>query len=155
MLFNQRIFLSLFCFALLGLCWGCGGVDPNKALANANKQNIQRLSNLYLAFHSRNDWRGPKEAYLSSMNPTKLSRIGIDPSGIDQIFINERDGEPFNIRYGVPGNMMGSSDPVVFEATGVSGKRMVGFLNMTQREVDDAEYERLWAGEYEVAEPSR
>ena len=41
---------------------------------------------------------------------------------------------------------MGSSEPVIFEAVGVDGKREVGFLNMTQREVDAAEYDQLFAG---------
>ena len=41
---------------------------------------------------------------------------------------------------------MGSSEPVIFEAKGVNALRNVGFLNMVQGEVDDAEYNDLWAG---------
>ncbi len=40
----------------------------------------------------------------------------------------------------------GSAEPAVFEATGSNGKRMVGFLNMVQKEVDAADYDTLWAG---------
>lgn len=143
----------LACCALIVSGLGCGGSDPLSTLAKANERNIQRLSNLYLSFHSLNDWRGPNDeeefkAFLREMRPERLRRIGIEPAEVDQIFINERDGEPFKVRYGVPGSMMGSSDPVIFEATGVNGKRMVGFLNMVQREVDNTEYERLWSGDY-------
>ena len=76
----------------------------------------------------------------------KLTRIGIDPASIDQIFVSERDGKPFTIRYSVVGNMMGSREPVVFEAEGVDGQRMVGFLDMTVREVGSEEYDLLLAG---------
>ena len=51
--------------------------------------------------------------------------------------------------------MMGCSEPVIFEAEGADGKRMVGFLNMEQREVDEAEYNDLWAGKFEPAVPTR
>ena len=50
---------------------------------------------------------------------------------------------------------MGSSEPVIFEAVGVDAKRMVGFLNMEQREVDEAEYRSLWSGTTQPALPAR
>lgn len=119
-------------------------------LAQANETNIQRLANLYVAFQSRNDWRGPTDeadfkAFLKGWNPTKLANIGVDPNAIEDLFISTRDGMPFKIRYGIPGHIMGSDAAVIFESTGVDGKRMVGLLNMTTQEVDPAEYERLWS----------
>ena len=72
-----------------------------------------------------------------------------------QLFVSPRDNQPFKIRYGVQGSIMGSSEPVIFEATGVDGKREVGFLNMTEKEVDAAEYDALWAGKAAPATPSR
>lgn len=123
--------------------------DPADLLAAANDSNIQRLANLYEAFQSRHNWQGPQDeeefkAFLKGWNPKKLSNIGVDPKTIDQVFISERDGEPFKVRYGIPGHVMGSDAPVIFESTGIDGKRRVGFLNMTTREVDAAEYDRLW-----------
>lgn len=145
---------------LMGLVVGCGVKDPNAAIAAVNSNNIQRLTNLYFSFQMRNDWRGPTDeqefkAFLNSYNPKKLTRIGIDPSAIDDLFVNERDGEPFKVRYGVRGSAMGSSEPVVFEATGINGARMVGFLNMVQRKVDPTEYDDLWAGRVATAAPTR
>jgi hypothetical protein len=140
---------------------GCGGdTDPSSAVAAANSSNIQRVTNLYLAYQTENGWVGPpdeakfKEFIRGLPGPT-LSRIGIDPAQIDGIFTSERDGQPFKIRYKVVGNMMGSTEPVVFEAEGVGGQRMVGFLNMTQREVDAAEYDSLWAGKGAAAATTR
>ena len=133
------------CLAVLGLSLGCGGPDADDLLAAANETNIQRLANLYVVYQSRHDWRGPSDeaefkAFLHGWNPRKLSNIGVDPATIDDVFVSSRDGETFKVRYGVPGNIMGSDAAVVFESTGVGGKRMVGFLNMTKREVDEAEY---------------
>ncbi|MEM9413393.1 MAG: hypothetical protein AAGA30_19955, partial [Planctomycetota bacterium] len=51
------------------------------------------------------------------------------------------------VKYGVLGNMMGCSEAVVFEKTGVNGKKMVSFLDMVQEEFDDDEYQKLWDGE--------
>lgn len=131
---------------------GCGGTEPADLLAAANDSNIQRVANLYEAYQSRHNWRGPKDeaefkAFLKGWNPKKLTNIGVDPNAIDELFVSARDGQPFEIRYGVPGHIMGSDAPVVFESTGVDGQRMVGFLNMTKREVDSTEYDRLWSGE--------
>jgi len=130
---------------------GCGGPDAANLLAEANDSNIQRLANVYGAYQSRNDWKGPADeaefkAFLNAWNPKKLENIGVDPGKIDDLFVSSRDGQPFKVRYGVAGHIMGSDAAVVFESTGVSGKRMVGLLNMTTREVDAAEYERLWSG---------
>jgi hypothetical protein len=140
------------CILAGGFLAGCGdSTDPNSAIAAVNEQNIQRLANLYFAYQVKHEWHGPPDEqaftqFLRGYNPDKLTRIGIDPKAIDKLFVSERDGEPFKIRYGVQGSAMGSSEPVIFEAKGVNGRRNVGFLNMVQREVDDTEYNDLWAG---------
>lgn len=147
---NHRGWL-IVCLLATGFSLGCGDRDPTDLLAAANDSNIQRLANLYEAFQSRHNWRGPKDeedfkSFLKGWNPKKLTSIGADPNAIDDLFVSDRDGEPFKIRYGVPGHIMGSDAAVVFETTGVDGLRMVGFLNMTKREVDATEYDRLWSG---------
>lgn len=146
----QRSKVVVLLLAVVSL-QGCGGPDAADLLAEANDSNIQRLANVYGAYQSRNDWEGPEneaelKAFLKAWNPQKLKNIGVDPANIDELFVSSRDGEPFKVRYGVPGHIMGSDAPVVFESTGVDGMRMVGLLNMTTREVDGTEYERLWSG---------
>jgi hypothetical protein len=146
------------CYCLLGCHFvGCNRrTDPHDTLASINETNIQRLANLYFTFQSRHDWRGPKDeadfkTFLGSYNPAKLTRIGIDPGKIDELFISENDGAPFKIRYGVTGSAMGSSEPVIFESVGVDGRRLVGFLNMQQQVVEETEYNDLWAGKQSPA----
>lgn len=130
---------------------GCTGrTDPDSAIASVNETNLQRLANLYFTFQSKHDWRGPAnedefKSFLRGYNPEKLTRIGIDPNAIDKLFISERDGEPFRIRYRVVGSAMGSSEPVIFESKGDGRNRLVGFLDMRQREVDETEYDALWS----------
>lgn len=153
---NFRCLLALS-LILTGWPLGCGSPDPADLLAEANDTNIQRVANLYQAYQSRHNWRGPEDeeefkAFLRGWNPQKLARIGVDSNAIDDVFISARDKQPFRIRYSIPGHVMGSDAPVVFETTGVDGKRMVGFLNMTTREVDAVEYDRLWTGAADPAE---
>jgi hypothetical protein len=159
---NRRLLIGLALFiASVGLLTGCGGGnDPQSAIAAVNQQNIQRLANLYFAYQMKHEWHGPPDEesfkkFLRGYNPEKLTRIGIDPGAIDELFVNERDGQPFKIRYGVRGSAMGSTEPVIFEAEGAGGRRMVGFLNMVQREVDEAEYTDLWEGRGPAAENPR
>ena len=148
------MFRNLAALSLLSLiAAGCSGGsdDPQSVLQGLNDSNIKKLANLYNVFQSRNDWRGPNDEVefkkFIKEYPTKhLERVGINPSDIDSIFICERDDQPFNIRYKVPGDVYGSAAPVIFEKEGSGGKRMVAFLDNTQREVDAAEYDDLWAG---------
>jgi hypothetical protein len=144
---------AVHCGCLLGgLLVGCIGHtdNPDSAIASVNATNLQRLANLYFTYQSRHEWRGPAneaefKSFLRGYNPRKLTRIGVDPNAIDELFISERDGEPFKIRYGVVGSAMGCNEPVIFEATGDGERRLVGFLNMQQREVDQSEYNSLWS----------
>jgi len=151
----------VICCLLLSSLPGCTRViDPNEAIASVNETNIQRLANLYFSYQMKNGWQGPDDEaefkkFVSNYNPKKLARIGIDPDAIDDLFVSERDGQPFTIRYSVAGSSKGSSEPVIFETEGVDGEHRVGFLNMEQRNVDDAEYGRLLAGKASPQESAR
>ena len=136
---------------LAGVLIGCSSrTDPDSAIARVNGTNTERLANLYFTFQSEHEWRGPADeaefkSFVRKYDPRKLSRVGVDPNAVDKLFISERDGQPFKIRYGVLGSAMGSSAPVIFESAGDGKSRLVGFLNMQQREVDDSEYNALWS----------
>ena len=152
---TSRFFASSWRIAFLlmiGFFCGCSGrLDPDQAIARVNETNLQRLANLYLTYQMKNGWQGPADEaefkqFIRSYSKKKLIRIGIDPETIDKLFISDRDGQPFKIRYAVAGSAMGSAEPVIFESLGTGGKRMVGFLNMEQHQVDEAEYENLWEG---------
>lgn len=141
----------LYSCLLSGTLIGCSSrTNPDSAVASVNTTNMQRLANLYFTYQSQHDWHGPAnendfKSFLRGYPEHKLTRIGVDPKDIDKLFISERDSQPFKVRYGVLGSSMGSSAPVIFESTGDGTGRLVGFLDMQQREVDDSEYKSLWS----------
>ncbi|MEO1497842.1 MAG: hypothetical protein AAFV43_11900 [Planctomycetota bacterium] len=135
--------------AVSALAVGCSSQnDRFTALAQMNSSNIKRLANLYVSYQMKHNWIGPADeatfkAFIQGFRPEKLERLGIAPGAIDDLFVSERDGQPFSIRYSVPGSSRGSSAVVVLEAVGVDGKRIVAQLDAIQREVDEAEYNQL------------
>lgn len=136
---------------------GCGGRSADQAIADTNPTNLHRLANLYVRFQTTHRWKGPKDeaefkAFINELPAPTLTRMGVDPAGIEDLFVSENDNAPFKIRYGVPGNARGSNDAVVFEAAGKSGLYRVGFTSMRVEEVEDQErYNGLFSGQ--IKEP--
>jgi hypothetical protein len=144
---------------LIGCCLlgviGCGKGDNSASMiADLNSCNAKRLGNLYSLFQNMHDFKGPKDEaelkeFIKTQSPARLKKGGIDIGNIDELFISERDGQPFKIRWGMNTRVRGPSQPVVFEAEGVEGKRQVGFTASKMLEADAAEYDRLWTAESE------
>lgn len=132
----------------LAICLGCS--DPvARQVAAMNDTNLKKVSSLYRFYQYRNGWQGPKDAaalraFVDRAPPKKLEMMQVDPAQFDTFFISERDGQPARVRWGVA---IGPTDvqPLVFEATGVDGKRIVVFSNAQTEEVDSARYETLWS----------
>ena len=64
--------------------------------------------------------------------------MGVAPESIDKLFISERDGQPFFIRYGIPYEG-GLQQAVVFESQGQGGKVTVFFFGLKTVEVTAGE----------------
>ncbi|MEM7456007.1 MAG: hypothetical protein AAF456_16780 [Planctomycetota bacterium] len=147
----KNVLACSICLVAL-LLSGCdNSVSPEDAIADANNSNIKRVANMYNMYLGQNSFQGPADEatfkdWLKNANAEHLKTMGVDVADLEASFVSERDNEPFVIRYGVNGSTRGSQEPVVFEATGVEGKRMVGFLNMVQREVESSEYDQLLNG---------
>ena len=157
----QRLTISLLLILSSSLLLtGCGADnDPNSLVSRANKDNIQRLGNLYGSYQSRHGWVGPKDKetfveFIQSFHESKLERMGVDPTDIEGLFLSPRDNEEFKIRYSVKGGM-GASAPVIFEVTGVDGLRKVAFTAMRNEEADTERYDLLWSGEADNTAPVR
>jgi len=131
---------------------GCGSGNSAKSMiADANDSNVKRLATMYSFFHLKNNFKGPKDeaalrSFIEAQDVRRLSLADIDPTKLDELFVSERDSEPFVIRYGIDTYIRGPAVPVVFEATGFEGKRQVGFCNGSMQEVDSDEYNDLLAG---------
>ncbi len=153
-----RYYAAGACCVLLGVVatLGCGRSETADAMiSDANQTNLQRLSNLYAFYQTKNQWQGPADEtefkkFISGLDVDILQRMGIDSASIDQLFNSERDNQPFTIRYSVQGSMRGIKAPIIFEQVGVDGQRMVAFTAAPPREVDETEYKRLLSGEMDA-----
>jgi hypothetical protein len=130
---------------MLLLIAGCGKGDTMKAVYSTN---IKKLHQCYIMYMEENGFRGPKdEAEFKNYLKTDataihlLKRIDITPETVDDIFIGDRDGEPFVVRYGLTGV---ADHAVVLEAVGVEGMRIVALANPL--EVDEATYDDYLSG---------
>lgn len=137
---------------------GCGNADMrDTVIAKANSTNMARLSSLYRFYQDKNGYVGPEDEatfkeFVKQMDVRTLTRISVDPNDLDKLFVSERDGQPFKIRYGVVGSARGCSEAAIFENEGQDGKRMVRFLNGAEREVESGEYDDLFEGK--IAAPA-
>ncbi len=144
---------ALFFAGILLVAAGCGkGNIGDKMVAEGNDANVKRLANLYYFHQLKNNFEGPADeaafkSFINSLDDERLKMAGVEKAEVDNLFVSERDSQPFKIRYGLLSKVRGPSLPVVFEETGVSGMRQVGFTNSAMQEVDQAEYDRLWASE--------
>jgi hypothetical protein len=129
---------------------GCMGDQVASQVAAKNDSSIKRVTNLYYAYQRSHGWQGPKDEKAlrdfvaeHGLPPENFRMMGIDEGHLDSLFISDRDGKPFKIRYGVGGGM-GVTDAITFENQGIDGKRYVAFLGPVVEEVDNAKYNELW-----------
>jgi hypothetical protein len=143
----------LLTIVIAGLLVGEIGCSRNKSardVAAMNTSNIQRLANMYAAFQNYKGGRGPNDeaefkAFIQGYDPTKLSMMNIDTNNVDGVFVSDRDGKPFKIKYKVGGGR-GSVDPVIFEQEGKDGTKQVAFTGGRVDSLDDAASQQLWDG---------
>jgi hypothetical protein len=134
---------------LLAAVSGCS-TKVARDVAAMNTSNIQRLSNLYAAFQNYRSGRGPRnegefKTFIEEFDAKKLAMMNVDPSHLDVIFTSERDGQPFQIRYGIGGGH-GAVEAVVFERQGKDGKLLVGYTGGRVEELDFAVCQQMLEG---------
>lgn len=157
--FPHFLLLSICLCPFVVLASGCGAGDSaDEMFADANDMNIKRVSSLYAVFQGQHKYKGPKDeaelkAFVAKQNKKHLARIGVNPDKLDQLFISERDDQPFKIRWELICMPRSAPKPIVFEQEGVNGKYMVAFSSYVCKEVDKAEYDRLWEGEMDDMAP--
>jgi len=106
---------------------GCGSPNPQSQVKNlvrrANDTNGKRLGNFYIR-HQVEASVSPKDEaafkkFIAGRPADELEERGVKADSIDTLFISERDGQPFFIRYGVKRSE--GSRAVVFESQGSGG----------------------------------
>jgi hypothetical protein len=116
---------------LLGLFAGCAD-KPTKTDLPPEEKHILKIASLYIDFRSKNG-RPPKDAdelkgFAKKMDPKDLAARGIDD--VDKAFVSPRDNQPYKVIKPDAVKPAGKGAPpfpmvVIYEATGVGGKRMV------------------------------
>jgi hypothetical protein len=116
---------------------GCGGGD---ASSNAHS-HIRVLTRFYTRV-SMELKRPPKDEaeFKDKIKATNADLSAFGADSVDELFVSERDGQPLKVVYGSPPK---GSDVVVWETTGVDGKRMVGHQIGSVEEVDEAKFREL------------
>ncbi len=144
-------FLRILCVAVLIVsATSCSTDKVAGIVAEHNNSSMKRTVNLYSAYQLANGWQGPRDEntlrqYVTDggLPDKSLQWMGIDPKNLDSLFISDRDKKPFKIRWGVTGGR-GVVDAIVFEDTGMDGKKLVAFNGVIVEEEDDAHYKDLW-----------
>lgn len=128
---------------LLAFVGGCfSDSSAERMVRDANRSNIQRLTNLYTRHQMQRGSQGPKNEqefrkYIEGVDKETLEKMDIDLAQIDDLFTSERDNQPFEIRYGVRSSFREGMVGLVFEAEGVGGVRQVGFSTIAIKEIED------------------
>lgn len=132
---------------------GCGDGVPT--LADVNKDNITRVHSMYMMYMNNHNFTGPDskeqlKEYLTTDNTAKVlvKRMGVDMADFESLFVSERDGEEFEVRWGLKGI---ADHAIVFEKVGLEGKRFVCFAKA--KELGDSEYSGYLSGDIEPEGP--
>jgi hypothetical protein len=134
--------------AVCALFVGCSGPGVENKVAGMNDSNIKRVANLYMAYQRVHNWQGPKDKtaftdFIQKEMPAhRLEMMQVNANDIEGLFTSERDGQPFQIRYGIGGGP-GWAVAVVFEKMGVEGKRQVSFTDGSVEEAASDRYSQL------------
>ena len=82
--------------------------------------------------------------YINSLDTATQDRIraGSGAANMDELFISERDGQPYVIFYGQPPAGV-ANDLVAYEQKGVAGNRFVGYGLGAVAEVDEQRFNEL------------
>jgi hypothetical protein len=137
---------------------GCLGSKADRLAYQANSTNVKRLSNLYNYYQNANAFKGPKNEedfknFINSQGKERLERVGVTYTNVDELFVSERDRQPFRIRYGINTRVRGPAIPVIFESAGVGGTIQVGFTTGQTEEVDASEADDMFAGKKDAENP--
>ena len=133
---------TLFGSLLLGA--GCSSQDRPQSESN---KNFKALTVLYGKYISRNKGVGPSseadfKKFIKSLNAAEVQSLGVDPADIDGLFVSPRDNQPYQFAWRIHAKPQpdGSGATIMWEQTGVGGKRLVGDSLGNTEELDEAAF---------------
>ncbi len=155
--FSRRFAVTTAAIGLILAVTGCGGgPDGDAILKDANKNNGERLANAY-SYYQMSNQVGPPDvdtfkAFIQNDIPADKKKVMDIPSGsLDELFISERDGQPFYIRPDVPVPTTGSvAQAVVIETQGVGGTIQVFYTGPKMVEAPLSDIEAYKSGDKDI-----
>ena len=128
---------------------GCGEGPP--PAASTAESSISALARLYGEYASRHQDVGPPDeaafrGFIASLPEEQRRALGL--SDLDQALISPRDGQPFEIRYGLSprqmldGRGLRNQAIVIHERQGVAGRRWIATGTGITVEVSEEEFAR-------------
>lgn len=124
---------------------GCTSQEV-KRTQEAENSHLRWLLRLYALASDQAQGRPPKseesfKQFISGMDAGARDRLlaGAGVSSTDELFVSERDGQPYVIIYGKPARKM-DGGIVAYEQQGVNGLRFVGRRVGAVEEVDDQQF---------------
>ena len=123
---------------------GCRAKDESAATRETS--HVRVLTNLHaLASNKLGHVPHDMQEFKQTIAKLPVSMEKLKVGSIDELFVSERDGLPLIVVYG---STPAVSDVVVYEQTGVNGKRQVGHRIGMVEEVDEAQYKSLMASKH-------
>src|SRR5262249_11318649 len=136
---NSGLIISLLAVAAC-IASGCHSNDSGAA----NKQETSHLKPLVVlytsastALHHPPQNEAEFKKYIALQKGRMLDVLHVDNP--DELFVSERDGQPYVINYGPPANGKERS-VVAYEKDGVNGNRMVGYMSGVVVELDEEHF---------------
>ena len=113
----------------------------------ANKQERSRLKPLVVLYASATgalnhppQSEGEFKKYIASQKGRMLDVLHVENA--EELFISERDGEPYVVSYGPPANGK-PREVIAHEKVGVDGTRMVGYATGVVVELDEEHFREV------------
>jgi hypothetical protein len=123
---------------------GCG--DGQESAEATQESNIKKLGVLYGRYMSRNRGQPPRNEadfrkFIDGLGDDFLKHLGA--TSADELFISERDGQPYVVVYGKLGPRVDTvGGPIaIYEQVGADGTRFVA-TDLTVETVTEEEFRR-------------
>jgi hypothetical protein len=137
--------ITWFGCAVLVAALGCG--ESGETSQATQESHIKRLAILYGRYMSQHRGAPPRNEadfrkFIELSGPDQLKHLGI--ASVDELFVSERDGQPYVIVYGKLGPpVQGLGGPItMYEQVGGDGSRFVA-TDLTVETVTEEDFRRM------------
>jgi hypothetical protein len=162
---TTRVLIATIVTASALLSEGCSR-SPETQMQDVMRRvydvNGRRLAVLYArymnrpidVFPGRDGFRGPSSAdefrgFITSIDSHVLGELGVDPAGIDRLFVSERGGRQLDVRYGIVGDLS-TVYAVVFDGPTDTGQTTIFMTDGSSISVGEAEAVAYRKGQQDV-----